>query len=101
MVRELHVRCTVGLSAGMVYRRIGNPRFPRVSEMVREAAPLVPFEKTVCGEKEEGEGSDYEHPDLGYLDQVTPQVVHDGDIHLSAERDRVLLGDWQGIGIKG
>ena len=90
VVRELDAGSGVG--DGMVIDSgIRVPGLASVLEVVLETAPLVPFKNAVCQYEEDNDSDDDDRANLGYLDEVTAEVVNHRGVNLIAESDRGLL----------
>lgn len=98
MVRELDGGSRMG---GGVDGGICIPSLASILEMVLKTAPLVPLKSAVCEDEEENDGNDDDDANLGYLDQITTEIVNHGGVNLIAESDCGLLRDGEDGWVEG
>jgi hypothetical protein len=100
VVRELDAGCRMGGSMVMD-SGIGVPSLASVLEVVLETAPLVPLESAVCQDEDENDGDDDDGANLGYLDEVTTEIINHRGVNLIAEGDRRLLRNGEDGWVEG
>jgi len=100
VIRELDAGSRMG-SGRVIDGGIGGPSLTSVLEVVLKAAPFVPFKSAVCKDEEENDSNNDDDANLGYLDEVTAEIVNHRGVDLIAEGDRGLLGNGEDRGFEG